>query len=411
VPARVLYLSQIVPLPLDAGPKTRAFHTLAWLAERYETHLVTFSREDDPVEALEALRAMCARVTTVDMRRSAARDAFHLANSFVRRRSFLIARDSSKRMRDAAAAAAGGRAFDAVHADQLWMAQFGRFAPGRFKVLDNHNAVYRIVERLAAGESRTVQRYVLQREAGLVARYEAGQVSHFDHTLYVSERDRDAVARAATPAERAEMRSKTSVLPICVAASRTSPVEARPDAHRILVLGTMFWPPNIEGVLWLAEKVMPEVLARSRVRQPVLTVIGKRPPEKVKRLGRTLGAAIEVLGYVEDLAPYLRETAVFAVPLLSGGGMRVKILDAWAWGLPVVSTAVGAEGIDVTPGTDALLADQPAEFASAIVGLLDDPSERARLGASGRQRVLASYDVDSVYGPALGRLYGGLMDR
>jgi glycosyltransferase involved in cell wall biosynthesis len=172
----------------------------------------------------------------------------------------------------------------------------------------------------------------------------------------------------------------------------------------------MFWPPNVEGVLWLAHQVWPHVLAAADGMEPVLTVIGKRPPNEVTALAESLGASLDVTGYVSDLTGYLQETAVFVVPLLSGGGMRVKILDAWAWGLPVVSTTVGAEGVKVRPGVDALLADTPAEFAARIVDILRDRESADRLGSAGRASVLAHYDAASEYEPGLTRIYGQLLN-
>jgi glycosyltransferase involved in cell wall biosynthesis len=100
---------------------------------------------------------------------------------------------------------------------------------------------------------------------------------------------------------------------------------------------------------------------------------------------------------VDDPLPFLRETSVFIVPLLAGGGMRVKILDAWRWGLPMVSTTVGAEGIAATPGEDILLADEPAQFAAAVVRLLHDEALNSQIAAAGRRSVDLHYDWRQTY--------------
>jgi len=113
---------------------------------------------------------------------------------------------------------------------------------------------------------------------------------------------------------------------------------------------------------------------------------------------------------VEDLIPYLRETAVFIVPLHAGGGMRVKILDAWCWGLPVVTTTIGGEGIQVRDGENALAADTPEGFAQAVVRVLRKPELAARLAAGGRRTVEAHYDWREVY-RAWDRVYEGVTER
>jgi len=123
----------------------------------------------------------------------------------------------------------------------------------------------------------------------------------------------------------------------------------------------------------------------------VLTVIGKNPPAGLD------GPGVEVTGYVVDLTPYLAETAAFVVPLHAGGGMRVKILDAWSWGLPIVSTTIGAEGIEVHPGEDILIADTAEAFAQAVIRILKDPTLAQHLARNGRQTVTKDYDWRVVY--------------
>lgn len=406
VRSRILVLTQVLPYPLDAGPKVRAYHVLRWLTGRADVHLASFVRPDDSPAAVDHLRAMCAGVHTVPLHRSPARDAVHLVRSLCQGTSFIIARDDVAAMRATIADLVGRIPFTAVHADQLWMAQHARDLPIPFKVLDNHNAVYRIFERLAVNEPSAVRRALYRREARVIARYEVAQIETFDHTLFVTEEDRAAM-RAVAPDDAARRRiaDRTSVIPICVDADAIAPIRLRRDAHRITVLGTMYWPPNIEGVMWFASHAFPHVLRA--VPDAVLTVIGKNPPAAVRQLAERFPGSVEITGYVADPGPYLAETAAFAVPLLSGGGMRVKIIDAWAWALPVVSTAIGAEGIAVRPGTDALVADTPAGFAEACILLLTDPELRARVAAAGRAAVQRRYNVATAY-RALEAIYAGV---
>lgn len=122
-----------------------------------------------------------------------------------------------------------------------------------------------------------------------------------------------------------------------------------------------------------------------------LTVIGKNPPPELA------GEGVEITGYVPDLTPYLAETAVFVVPLHAGGGMRVKILDAWSWGLPVVSTTIGAEGMDVRHQDNILIADTATTFARAVLSLLNDTELARQIGQSGRQTIMQSYNWQTVY--------------
>ncbi len=151
----------------------------------------------------------------------------------------------------------------------------------------------------------------------------------------------------------------------------------------------MHWLPNAQVIVWFAQNVFPKI--RARVPDAVLTVIGKNPPAELA------GSGVQVTGYVEDLSPLLAETQAFVVPLHAGGGMRVKIIDAWCWGLPIISTTIGAEGIAVQNGVDILIADTAADFAEAVIRVLQSPALRRSLAENGRRTVVQKYNWRTIY--------------
>jgi glycosyltransferase involved in cell wall biosynthesis len=167
----------------------------------------------------------------------------------------------------------------------------------------------------------------------------------------------------------------------------------------------MFWPPNVAGVLWFAREVLP--LIWQSLPQARFVVVGKNPPAEVRALAAD--PRVQVAGYVADPLPYLQTAGVFVVPLHSGGGMRVKILDAWLWGLPIVSTPIGAEGIQLRDGENILLASDPASFAAATVNVLTDAALNQRLRRDGRRWVEATYGWQQVY-QQVDVVYQRLMD-
>jgi glycosyltransferase involved in cell wall biosynthesis len=168
----------------------------------------------------------------------------------------------------------------------------------------------------------------------------------------------------------------------------------------MLSMATMYWPPNIDGVLGFAREVLP--LIRHDEPDAPFYIVGARPPDEVRAL--MIDATIEVTGYVDDPMPYLESSALMVVPLRAGGGMRVKILEALARGIPVVSTTIGAEGIDVTPGEHLLIADEPADFAAAVVRLLRDRVFADQLAANGHRHAIGRYDWRAVC-PAVEPVY------
>jgi glycosyltransferase involved in cell wall biosynthesis len=152
----------------------------------------------------------------------------------------------------------------------------------------------------------------------------------------------------------------------------------------------MHWPPNADGVRWFVHEVWP--LVRSKAPQARFIAVGKAPPEELAN-----SPGVTAPGYVDDPATYWNDSNVFVVPLRAAGGMRVKILDAWGRGLPVISTTIGAEGIACTPGRDILIADQPGEFAQAILAVLDEPLLSRQIRDSAWQTVSEKYDWRSIY--------------
>lgn len=400
---RILFLTQVLPYPLDAGPKTRAYYVLRHLTRQHQVTLLSFVRPSDSGEAVEHLRTFCHAVHTVPMRRSRVQDARHLLRSLLGETPFLIARDGSPAMAQRVCDLCATGAFDAVHADQLWMAPYAQLAQrshrGRqplLTVLDQHNAVFQIPRRLARAEGNPLKRAILGLEAGKLARYEAETCRQFDRVVWVTAEDAAAL-RAQTAGDARDAHANPAhacVIPICVDPDNQPVIPRQPSAHRVTFLGGLHWPPNAEGIIWFSREVWPSV--RRAVPGAILTVIGKDPPAALAAYGDT-SAGIEVTGYVPDPTPYLTETAVFIVPLHAGGGMRVKILDAWSWGLPSVSTTIGAEGICVRGGDNILIADTAADFAVAVGQVLREPGLGDHLSHAGRATVETEYHWRKVY--------------
>lgn len=391
----LLFLTQVLPWPLDAGPKTRAYFVLRKLAAAHNVTLLSFVRATDTPAAVEHLRSVCAAVHTVPMVRSRLRDVGFLARSLAGSTPFVIARDFVPAMAEVIRSLCAGQQFDAVHADQLWMAPYAELAAGASArrpalVLDQHNATYRIFERLAESETNVLLRPLYALEARKLARFEIDICRRFDRVVWVTAEDVDEMRRAA----RGGPVPSAGVIPICIDAEAEAPIPRSEPALRVTFLGGLHYPPNAQGILWFAREVMPPVL--QRVPDALLTVIGKQPPAG---LGSNLPAAnLEVTGFVADPAPWLAQTGAFVVPLLAGGGMRVKILDGWRWGLPIVSTTVGAEGINYCAGENILIADEPAALADAVVRLLTEPDFAAAVAAAGRRWVEEHYHWRTVYG-------------
>jgi sugar transferase (PEP-CTERM/EpsH1 system associated) len=394
----ILLLTQIVPFPPDSGPKIKTYHVLRYLAAHHRVTLVAFTRNDEEERDAAKLREICAAVHTVHLSRSTVRNAVTFARSLLGRRSWIIERDSSDAMHTllaqlVAAEQRAGHPFDLVHADQLNMAQYAE--PLRLpRLLDQHNAVWTVFRRVAQQE-RGLKRLLWEREWRKLREYEGRICRAFEAVTVVSEEDRRALVEAM--GREREM----PIIPIAIDTDVQRAIPREPGARAILSMATMLWPPNVDGVLWFAREIFPRI--QQEVADTHFYVVGQRPVTEVRALPAT-NPAIEVTGYVPEVAPYIARSGCLIVPLRSGGGMRVKILEAMARGIPIVSTTIGYEGIDVIPGEHLLVADTPAEFAAAVVRLLNDPALGERMAAAARRRVIERYDWRAIC-PAIDRVY------
>jgi polysaccharide biosynthesis protein PslH len=404
--SRILFLSQLVPYPPDAGPKIRSYYVVKQLSQTHKITLLAFSRADDTQEAIKHLNEFCEEIHLVRIKRSQIRNILAMAVSLLRGNSFLIERDIVRTMEQEIETLLKTKHFDIIHTDQLWMAHYalhGRKTSPNIKLLiDEHNACFQVWQRLANGEHNPVKRLFLEYEWRKLRNYEAYACINFDHIVTVTEEDQTIIRKLVASQKNQSLQTYPhtpvfTTIPICIDTQTTAPIQPIEMPSEVLHLGTMFWMPNIEGVLWFARQVWPKV--SERVNQAKLIIGGKNPPDIIRELTRLKdgGSSIEVTGYIPDPTKYLKRAGVFIVPLLSGGGMRVKIIDAWRWGLPIVSTSIGAEGILHQPGENILIADNEEDFANAVIKVLEEPEFAKKLRINGRRWAEENYDWHSVY--------------
>ena len=383
---RILFLAHLFPLPLDSGGKIKSYYTLRTLAKEHEVRVLAYVRLAEERALLDELRSLCAGVDVVPLERGALRQVGDLLTSLITRRSFIISRDFRREMREATARILRDFEPDAIHIDHLQMAQFVDFPLPQKRILDNHNVESMIVKRVAETAVSPLTRLYASIEAPKLRSYELDICRKCDIVLTVSDEDRDAL-RSMDPSL-----DNVRTVPIGVDAEYFQPVERKTSSRIVLSIGTMYWPPNVDSMLYFDREILP--IIRKRFPDCTLTIAGQRPAPAIQALSSD--PAVKVTGYVEDVREIARDCGAFIVPLRSGSGVRVKMLNALAMGLPVVSTSIGAEGLEVKHGEHLLIADTPQEFAEAVSKLFANSELACRLGRNGRRLVCEKYAWDAV---------------
>jgi glycosyltransferase involved in cell wall biosynthesis len=280
--------------------------------------------------------------------------------------------------------AGDAREFDAVNVNHDWAADWVRRvdAGGAKRVLTLENVTWSYYENRARAERRRLHRAALAAEARRWRRFDLDRFRDYDALVTVSEHDADLLSRA-TP-------TRVEAIPSGVDTRALHPGPVAGGAPPALIFtGTMSWPPNAEGLRWLLREVWPRV--RDAVPDARLLAVGGRAPEDVRRLAAA-DDRVELPGRVPELEPWFERASVVVIPILSGAGIRLKVLDALASGRAIVSTTMGAEGAVVRDGEHLVLADDPQAFADATIALLRDRERAAALGANARRLAEERYD-------------------
>ena len=384
----LLYLSQFPPSPPTFGAQRRMQGLMAALAARHDITAVSLITPDlDAGAAQRAMREYCREVVLVPAR------AWHGAHKRLLQLRSLFSSRSYERyffdvpgLRRTLDSLLSQRAFDVVNVELPFLAheRLARAPPGRplpRLVLDEHNIEFDLARQQAQNDAGLARRIHNARNWPKVRREEIGLWRRFDGVTFCSDAD-EARARALVPSLR------SAVIPnsVDVEYFKPRPRDPPPDGSTVLFFGAINYYPNVDGLLYLLREIWP-LIAKSHPRAR-LKIVGQHPTPEILAFR---GPRVEVSGQVEDVRPHLSSAAVSIAPLRIGGGTRFKILEAMAMARPVVSTSLGAEGIEVESGRHLLLASDAAAFAGAVGRILDDAQLANRLASEGRTLVEARY--------------------
>jgi polysaccharide biosynthesis protein PslH len=381
---RILYLSPRQCWPVVSGAKLRDYHLARSLGENAELTYLYFMG-NSPIAAPIAAKDMpfCRRMVAVNKPKpytpaKIARGLFH-------RLPLTLINYYSSEMTSALTEVTRASPFDLVHVDSIHMLTYLPFLPEALRqrvVFNWHNIESELLHRYAATTSSLPRRIYASLTARRVASAERDILqTSFGH-LVCSERERQALLEWVPEARIAVVENGVD--------TKSFDGLAKAPRNRVLFVGAMSYHANSDAILAFTDRIWPAI--RERFPQWTLTLVGSDPPSQIRALAERPG--VEVTGTVPDVRPYYSQAALAIVPLLTGGGTRLKILEALAAGVPVVSTSLGVEGLLVHHGQEVLIADNEADWLPACTSLAAQGELWHNLAATGRRLVESRYDWD-----------------
>jgi polysaccharide biosynthesis protein PslH len=384
---RILWLTPELPSPLGAGGGIRQWHMLDRLLEAGHEAVVVAPVHPDEREGAQRLRERGVDLRAYERPPSRGRETLGL---LARRPSLAFAplRDPLTAWQvdvfwTAMAPLVPDGPFDVVNVNHDWAADWIRrvdAGPAK-RVLTLENITWSYYENRARSTSGARAR-AFAAEARRWRHFDLARFPDYDALVTVSEHDAALLAR--------ETATRVEAIPSGVDTRALHPGAVPGDAPPALIFtGTMSWPPNAEGLRWLLREVWPRV--RDEVPDARLLAVGGGPPEDVQRLAAA-DDRVELPGRVPELEPWFERASVVVIPILSGAGIRLKVLDALASGRAIVSTTMGAEGAVVEDGSHLVLADDADAFARAVVERLRDREGSRAMGERARALAEERYD-------------------
>jgi glycosyltransferase involved in cell wall biosynthesis len=405
---RILWVKADKLLPVENGGNIRTYHVLRYLSARHELTFYSYyggapdlHYERELQQQLPGAVAVCTGKRELA---GAARGLDYLAHLSAEP-PYAVSRFAHAPVQKQLQTWFRERRFDVAVCDFLDAAVNFPGSLSIPSVLFQHNVESEIWRRHAATAGNPAKNMMYRMEFRKMLRYERAAVCKFQHVIAVSENDRSLMTRWVDG-------DRVTVVPTGVDLAQYQPDPAASDrnasAPLITFVGAMDWEPNVDGVEYFCGEVWPQI--KAEVPQARFRIVGRNPDRRVQKWASNSAnpnddGSIEVTGRVPSIVEHLRQSAVVVVPLRIGGGTRLKIYEAMATGKAVVSTTVGAEGLDVHHGRDIILADDPRSFAQAVIMLFRDRELRRRYEKAAAETA-ARYDW-----PAIGERFSEVLQR
>lgn len=396
---KVLFISTRSPLPTIDGGSLRTYNVLRSIALHHEVFYASIVKHREEHKYKNDLEKICKCVDLVDINENMYASAMYasLLSNMFSRLPFVAIKYDSKRMRNIIDEVLTKYDIDIVHLESLPMGCYLDILNRHHVILSTHNVESSLLSRRVQVEKNPLAKLFWKSQQQRLQRFEIRCIMKANTVLTCSDADK-ALFEAMAPG------CNCKIIPNGVDIDFFTPVRnAHLNCDKIVFVGGMNWFPNRDAIEWFDNSIL-EFILKSRSHMQT-HVVGKCDSSLTLRHGNNF----LIHGYVDDIRPFVADAAVFICPIRVGGGTRLKLLDAMAMGKAIVSTTIGAEGLDVTNGEQMLLADTAQAFANAVLTLLNNAELRATLGSNARAFVEQKYSWERI-GHTLLNVYDDTVD-
>lgn len=392
---KILFLTNLLPYPLNNGGNIKTYSTLKALKDGgHSVDLLCFSEDlENDSKNKTKLNEICRDVQMVGHKLTTKNNMSYMLfiafKSIFSRYSFGVYKYESKQMRQLIRKKIKENKYDIVYFDHLQMFKYyGLFHNNDdIKiVLDQHNCETQIMERTYKNADSILKKLFLLMEYKKLHSFEKIALTIADKVYVLSDQDLDMMENLGVKIKN------SSIIPIGV--QDTGVIEKKEDTtHKLMLvfIGTLTWNPNNQGIIWFIKNVVP--LLKEKNIGFKLLIVGKNPSEELKNLCAGIDNIL-VTGYVEDISQVYQKADAMIVPLFIGSGQRVKIIESFSKGIPVISTTVGAEGLECENGKDILIADDEFKFVEMITKI-QEVSLRKELAKNARNLYEKYYSMEA----------------
>lgn len=379
-------LDEELPYPTNTGKRTRSFNLYRRLRSNFQIRYVGYGEADS--SAIKALSAEGIEPILVPTKiQSKQGPAFYLSllTNILSPLPYIVTSHYSKIYQNAVLTSFAEFKPDLVVCEWTPYAIYVKKLLSVKKLVSAHNVEADIWQRYHENETNLLRRWYIWEQWRKVQLFEQSALTWVDGATAVSDLDRISLAKN-------HPQLQIAVIPNGVDLEYFRPLPPPTQAQHLVFTGSMDWRPNQDAARYFTREILPLL---KQVRPNLeCTFVGRKPPADIQRLGEISG--VHITGTVEDVRPYVERASVYVVPLRIGGGSRLKILEALAMERPVVSTTIGAEGLDVVHNQHVMLADDPRTFAQTVLRLLNDSNRCQELATEGRRLVEQRYGWDAL---------------